>query len=88
MPASAPSVDELFARIRAGSDTDTAGAGVGAPAAGPPEATTEVAGGDGGAVEAPDAPEAMLGEVTAAPAGPDAEIIGRRDELFAPIAGS
>jgi hypothetical protein len=36
--------------------------------------------------EAPEAPEALLGEEVAAPAGPDAEIIGRRDELLTPIA--
>ena len=44
---------------------------------------------DAGAVdaaEAPDAPDAVLGEESAVPAGPDAEIIARRDELLTPIA--
>ncbi len=98
----APSVDELFARIRAGSDTETPGDGVaGATATTPAEAipaeatpaeatTTEMprdgTPGDGGAAEAPEASDAVLGEEVAVPAGPDAEIIGRRDELLTPIA--
>jgi DivIVA domain-containing protein len=97
----APSVDELFARIRAGSDTETPGDGAaaasvagaaaaaaaeaGAAEAGAAEATTTEATGGGGA-EAPEAPDALLGEEATVPAGPDAEIIGRRDELLTPIA--
>jgi len=44
-------------------------------AAAPAEADAEV-----------DAPEAVLGESAAPPSGPDAELIGRRDELLTPIA--
>ena len=83
-PANAPSVDELFARIRAGSDTEPAGAAASALRPRPRRPTRSTAGrGSGGA---PEAPEALLGEEAAAPAGPDAEIIGRRDELLSPIA--
>jgi DivIVA domain-containing protein len=94
-PANAPSVDELFARIRAGSDTDAPGGGAAAttqmPAATPAEAVTEAVvvvvaeGEDGGATAAAEAPDAVLGDEEAAPAGPDAEIIGRRDHLLTPI---
>ena len=91
VPANAPSVDELFARIRAGSNTDPGGAGAGAPSApsseGGAEVAAEATASDGEPVEAPEAPDALLGAETAVPAGPDAEIIGRRDELFTPIAG-
>jgi DivIVA domain-containing protein len=90
VPASAPSVDELFARIRAGSNTERAGAGASAPSVptteGGAAAAAEVTADEAGAVE-PEAPDALLGEETAVPAGPDAEIIRRRDELFTPIAG-
>ncbi len=85
-PGSAPSVDELFARIRAGSDTETGGGVSGTPAPTPAAPTPAEAPGDGGVTDAPEAPEALLGEAVAAPAGPDAEIIGRRDELLTPIA--
>jgi DivIVA domain-containing protein len=86
VPATAPSVDELFARIRAGTDAEKSGAGTSAPPPAPADAPSEVASGDGGATDASEAPDALLGEETAAPTGPDAEIIGRRDELFTPIA--
>ncbi len=103
-PGAAPSVDELFARIRAGSDSDLPGGGgsgrapavtttgettagettTAEPAAG--ETAAEPAPFDGRAAEASEAPDALLGEPGAAAAGPDAEIIGRRDELLTPIA--
>ena len=85
-PAVAPSVDELFARIRAGSES-------GAPA---PEANaddtvamtvveTPVAGGDdGGAAEASGEAEAEPTEADAPP-GPDDALIARRDELLGPV---
>ena len=88
-PAVAPSVDELFARIRAGSES-------GAPA---PEATaddtvavtvveTPVAGGeDGGAAEASGEAEAEPAEADAPP-GPDDALIARRDELLGPVTGA
>ena len=66
--AEAPSVDELFARIRAGSDGEPADQGAGAP--------TEAV-----AVTEPEAPE-----VPSARAGPDGELIARRDELLGPVA--
>ena len=92
-PAAAPSVDELFARIRAGSES-------GAPAH---EATADdtvaatvveipVAGGDdGGAAEPSGEAEAEPTEAEAepteadAPPGPDDALIARRDELLAPV---
>jgi len=66
----APSVDELFARIRAGSESD-------APA---PEAEAD------DAAEAPveAAAQPTADEVEAVP-GPDDEVIARRDELLAPV---
>ena len=85
-PAVAPSVDELFARIRAGSES-------GARA---PEATaddtvavtvveTPVTGGeDGGASEAGGEAEAEPAEADAPP-GPDDALIARRDELLGPV---
>ena len=66
--AEAPSVDELFARIRAGSDGEPADQGAGAP--------TEAV-----AVTEPEAPE-----VPSAQAGPDGELVARRDELLGPVA--
>ena len=100
-PGAAPSVDELFARIRAGSDSDLPGGGsarapaetsTGETSAGEPTGETvgatnpEPAPFDGRAAEASDVPDALLGEPGAVAAGPDAEIIGRRDELLTPIA--
>jgi DivIVA domain-containing protein len=84
----APSVDELFARIRAGTGTEVP-AGVPepapatpaapaaappAPAKGSPEATTQV-------VE----PESEVVEVTEVGDDPDQALIGRRNELISPI---
>ena len=90
-PAVAPSVDELFARIRAGSES-------GAPA---PGATaddtvamtvveTPVMGGDdGGAAEPSGEAEAEPTEAEPteadAPPGPDDALIARRDELLGPV---
>ncbi len=73
-----PSVDELFARIRAGSGvTEEAGAEPQAQAA---EPAVEADDGAGAAEEAPAAPEA------AEPVpGPDDPLIARRDELLAPV---
>jgi cell division septum initiation protein DivIVA len=78
--ASAPSVDELFARIRAGAeDTEDGGAaGAGAATEGVPEAATQamdavvVEGVEGAAVDAP-------------PPGPDDPLIAHRDELLGPV---
>ncbi len=67
----APSVDELFARIRAGSESD-------APA---PEAE---AGEGGGRAPVEAAAHPTAGDVEAVP-GPDDEVIGRRDEVLAPV---
>ncbi len=82
-PAAAPSVDELFARIRAGSEGS-------APAseahAGRAEAEA-AAGGAGGAAE-PVAPAEEAVEQTPeaeATPGPDDALIARRDELLAPV---
>jgi cell division septum initiation protein DivIVA len=86
MGGSAPSVDELFARIRAGTDAS------GAPIAPTPEA--ESAGAHAApaadtAVEAtdhdvePEAAEKVEEEEEAA--GPDDALIARRDELLSPI---
>jgi DivIVA domain-containing protein len=67
--AEAPSVDELFARIRAGSDGDE-------PADQATAAPTEAV-----PVTEPETPE-----VPSARAGPDGELIARRDELLGPVA--
>src|ERR1700733_13079783 len=82
--AGAPSVDELFARIRAGTEATGAGAGAAAAAVGE-DATVAVPVVDadatvavpvvGGAAPAPDE----------APPGPDDPLIARRDELLSPV---
>jgi hypothetical protein len=80
--ASAPSVDELFARIRAGAEDPADG---GAPGAEPvteavPEAATQ-------AVEAVDVVvvEPVEGADDAPPPGPDDPLIAQRDELLGPV---
>jgi DivIVA domain-containing protein len=99
-PAAAPSVDELFARIRAG----TGEAGGPAKAAAAPGALPEAQAGEaaadagGSVIEPPEgeaaAPEAEAPEAEApkaeapnaeAPPGPDDKLIARRDELLAPV---
>ena len=76
--AAAPSVDELFARIRAG--TGAAGGSAAPPSAAP--ASTSAA-------EPAEAGTAQTEVVEAAPAeavpGPDDELISRRDEALAPV---
>jgi DivIVA domain-containing protein len=72
--APAPSVDELFARIRAGSDDPVPGG----------------AEGDGGAASAQAAPEAATQVMVepaddAPPLGPDDGLIAQRDELLGPV---
>ncbi len=85
-PAVAPSVDELFARIRAGSES-----GARAPGATADDTVavavveTPVAGGeDGGAAETSGEAEAEPAEADAPP-GPDDALIARRDELLGPV---
>ncbi len=82
--AVAPSVDELFARIRAGT-------GGSAPPAGEHAGGTEAAATAGtaaaeevDAAEAVEEPTAEVPEAEAAP-GPDDALIARRDELLAPV---
>ena len=76
--AAAPSVDELFARIRAGTG---ATGGSAAPATTAPASTS--------AAEPAEAGTAQTEVVEAAPAeavpGPDDELISRRDEALAPV---
>ena len=95
----APSVDELFARIRAGSATGASLPGTTAgntPAGGATEPAAVGGGADGGAdrtvgggAPAAEATEAEAAGAEAAEAetapGPDDEIIARRDELLAPV---
>jgi cell division septum initiation protein DivIVA len=78
----APSVDELFARIRAGTDVPVAPATAPVPTAetGAEGATAPVA----VVVEAP--AEATEVDEEEEPAGPDDALIARRDELLAPVA--
>ncbi len=83
VPAAAPSVDELFARIRAGS-------GEAAPSSGhAPERTPEAGLESAAEAVAPDA-AAAAGAVDATEAdvepGPDDALIARRDELLGPVA--
>ncbi len=84
----APSVDELFARIRAGSESDAPAAEAEAEAEAKAEAgaKAEAKADDAAVAEAP--VEAAAGppgdEVDVVP-GPDDEVIGRRDELLAPV---
>ncbi|MGO8826660.1 MAG: DivIVA domain-containing protein [Acidimicrobiales bacterium] len=75
-----PSVDELFARIRAG--TDAAG-GPTEPAA-PPKAPAEATAGEAGARRRASEAEAAEARAEAAP-GPDDELVARRDEALAPV---
>jgi hypothetical protein len=70
----APSVDELFARIRAGTDDAGTGAGTGEGVEGAPTAGGETAGQD----------DAGTAEAEVAP-GPDDELVARRDEQLAPV---
>ncbi len=72
--AAAPSVDELFARIRAGSDDAGTGAGAGEAVEGTPTTGVEQAGHD----------EAGTAE-SEVPPGPDDELIAKRDEHLAPV---
>jgi DivIVA domain-containing protein len=68
-PGEAPSVDELFARIRAGTDSgEPPGKAANAP------------------TEAVPVTEREAPEVPSAEAGPDGELIARRDELLGPVA--
>jgi cell division septum initiation protein DivIVA len=78
--AATPSVDELFARIRAGTDAAGGPAEPAAPPTAPPEATAGEAGARPGASEA----EAAEAQAEAAP-GPDDELVARRDEALAPV---
>jgi DivIVA domain-containing protein len=95
--AAAPSVDELFARIRAGTAAAQEAAAEAEP---PPEATVEEAAADGAKVPhpakaAPDASAEAADDTTEEPApaeaeaevppGPDDPVIARRDELVTPI---
>ncbi len=94
----APSVDELFARIRAGSATGASPPGTtagNAPAGGSTEPAV-LEGGGAPAAEATGAEAAGVEAAGAEPAeaeaavaetvpGPDDEIIARRDELLAPV---
>jgi DivIVA domain-containing protein len=85
--AGAPSVDELFARIRAGSDDATPPSGVSVPPAVPAVPAADAApaapAAEGGGGDAGPA-GAVTPEAEAAP-GPDDELIARRDELLGPI---
>jgi DivIVA domain-containing protein len=91
---SAPSVDELFARIRAGSEgAEPADQGAPPRAAEKAQATggAEGAAGAGAAEEAEGAAaaEAAAADVSddeEVPAHPDAALVERRDELLAPVA--
>jgi DivIVA domain-containing protein len=86
----APSVDELFARIRAGSATGAApsAAKAGDTSEGGAEAPAPIdggaAGGAGSGATDTEPTEAEPTEGEAAP-GPDDDIIARRDELLAPL---
>ena len=91
--ASGPSVDELFARIRAGTAATREAAAAAEAAAEPPVpgAPKEEAGGGAGATDPVTAVDAAEGweeskedEREVAP-GPDDPIIARRDELLAPV---
>ncbi len=73
--AEGPSVDELFARIRAGSET---GESPGEEGTAPTEAEP--------VTEAVPVTERETPEVPSAEAGPDGELIARRDELLGPVA--
>ena len=78
--AGAPSVDELFARIRAGAEEPGGG---GAPRAEPaPKAVPEAAG-----TPAVEVVEAETEEATeeAPPAGPDDPVIAQRDDALGPV---
>jgi cell division septum initiation protein DivIVA len=88
-PASAPSVDELFARIRAGTDDPTA-----APDGGPAHthadadaepATEAVPEAAATPAMAPVGAEAMEQAAPPPPPGPDSPLIARRDELLGPV---
>jgi len=83
----APSVDELFARIRAGSESDApapeAKAGD-AVADAPVEAAATEGDASSAAVEASGESGAEPTDADAVP-GPDDEVIARRDELLAPV---
>ena len=93
--AAAPSVDELFARIRAGTAAAQEAAAAAEP---PPEATAKEAAADGAKVPDPaqaaeDAGAEAAGDATEeaapvedeVPPGPDDPVIARRDELVTPI---
>ena len=77
--ASAPSVDELFARIRAGSEDTEDGGGAG------PEPATEAV--PEAATQALDVVvvEPVEGAEEAPPPGPDDPLIAQRDELLGPV---
>ena len=80
--ANAPSVDELFARIRAGAPDEVAEAGAGAAA---PEPATEAV--PEAATQAMDVVvvEEQVEAADAAPVGPDDPLIAQRDELLGPV---
>ena len=71
--ADPPSVDELFARIRAGAEDEEPPPGGGVAV---PEAATQAI---------PVVTDAVEGAESPPPAGPDAPLIARRDELLAPV---
>ena len=80
--ASAPSVDELFARIRAGAEETEDG---GATTAGPPtEAVPEAATAATDVIMVEDG-EPAEAAAEAPPPGPDDPLIARRDELLGPV---
>ena len=93
--AAAPSVDELFARIRAGTAAaqDAAAAAEPPPEAAAKEAAADgakvpdpaQAAGDAGAPAADDATEEPAPVADEVPPGPDDPVIARRDELVTPI---
>jgi DivIVA domain-containing protein len=74
----APSVDELFARIRAGSD------GVAAPSEAEAGDTVSASGPAVSASAEAESAEAEAPEAEAAP-GPDDDLIARRDQLLSPV---
>jgi DivIVA domain-containing protein len=76
--AGAPSVDELFARIRAGSDE-------GEPGVEGEAGQESKAGAAGDPVQAEAEPAPATAEVDEVMLGPDGAVIARRDELLAPV---
>jgi hypothetical protein len=80
----APSVDELFARIRAGTDETGAPTGVGPSASAPTQAVAVTPA--EGVASVPSADGAAAPETAAVvAAGPDQPLIDRRNELLTPV---